>query len=87
MFARKGQLLESIINKTQWLSYFKDIKEMLMNFLEKELTAAKLSSEISLRLYFRKQMLEVLRNILEKNNINIIQNSILRGRFGKKNPS
>ena len=84
LFARRGQLLESIINKTQWLSYFKDIKEMLMNFLEKELTAAKLSSEISLRLYFRKQMLEVLRNILEKNNINIIQNSILRGRFDKK---
>ena len=55
-----------------------------MNFLEKELDAAKLSSEISLRLYFRKQMLEVLRNILEKNNINIIQNSILRGRFDKK---
>ena len=84
LFARRGQLLESIINKTQWLSYFKDIKEMLMNFLQKELDAAKLSSEISLRLTFRKKILEVLRNILEKNNGIIIQNSILRGRFDKK---
>ena len=84
LFARRGQLLESIINKTQWLSYFKDIKEMLMNFLEKELTAAKLISEKSLRLTFRKQILEVLRDILENNNGSIIQNFILRGRFDKK---
>ena len=64
LFARRGQLLESIINKTQWMSYFEEIKQMLMNFLQKELDAAKLSSEISLRLTFRKQILKVLINIL-----------------------
>jgi len=84
LFARRGQLLESIINKTQWLSYFEEIKEKFKNFLENESNAAKFSSEISLRLTFRKQILEVLINILKKSNGIIIQNSILRGRFDKK---
>ena len=42
LFARRGQLLESIINKTQWLSYFEEIKEKFKNFLENESNAANL---------------------------------------------
>jgi len=82
--AGQGQILESFIEKTKWKSYFKNIGEMILNFVEKELETAKLNSEKRKRLDFRIQTLDVLRKILQNKEDISIQNSILRGKFEKR---